>query len=64
MPAAFSPLICPRARFAILSGVFAIPLAHVGHWWGYVLYAVPALIVLFATVQSLIAQRRERRAQK
>ncbi|MGZ5313974.1 MAG: hypothetical protein ACXWEA_07190 [Solirubrobacterales bacterium] len=44
--------------------MFAIPLAHVGHWWGYVLYAVPALIVLFATVQSLIAQRRQRRTQK
>ena len=43
--------------------MLTLPLAHVGHWWGYVLYAVPALIVFFATVQSLIAQRRERRAE-
>ncbi len=39
----------------------SIPLAHVGHWWGYLLYAVPALIVLGATIQSFIAQRRARR---
>jgi hypothetical protein len=41
-----------------------IPLAHIGHWWGYILYAVPAIIVFVATVQSLIAQRRERRAEE
>lgn len=43
--------------------MLALPIAHVGHWWGYVLYAVPALIVLVATVHSLIAQRRERRSE-
>jgi hypothetical protein len=42
----------------------AIPLAHIGHWWGYILYAVPAIIVFVATAQSLIAQRRERRAEE
>jgi len=53
-------LIWTCACFAILSSVPAIPLAHIGHWWGYILYAVPAIIVFVATVQSLIAQRRER----
>lgn len=44
--------------------MIAIPLAHVGHWWGYILYAVPALIVFVATIHSLITQRRERRAEE
>jgi hypothetical protein len=46
--------------FAILAAM-SVLLAHVGHWWGYLLYAVPALIVLGATIQSFFAQRRARR---
>lgn len=34
-------------------------LAHAGHWLVWVLYAVPALIVLAATINSVLAQRRE-----
>jgi hypothetical protein len=42
-----------------MSDVFL--LAHAGHWALWVLYAVPVLIVLGATAQAFI---RERRAQK
>jgi ABC-type multidrug transport system permease subunit len=38
-----------------------LPLAHIGHWWMWILYAVPALIVFAATVHSALAQRRARR---
>ncbi len=37
----------------------AVPLAHVGHWWTYILYAVPVVIVLGAVVRTLVQQRRE-----
>jgi hypothetical protein len=36
-------------------------LAHVGHWWTWVIYAVPVLIVLAASAQALLQQRREDR---
>lgn len=36
-------------------------LAHVGHWALWVLYAVPVLVVLGATAQAVIRERRERR---
>jgi hypothetical protein len=35
-----------------------ILLAHIGHWWGYLLYAVPLIIVLISIVNS---RRRDRR---
>jgi heme exporter protein D len=39
-----------------------LPLAHVGHWAFYVLYAVPVLIVLGSIVLTTLRQRRERGA--
>lgn len=39
-------------------------LAHVGHWWTWVLYAVPVLIVLGASVHALLDQRREDRERE
>jgi hypothetical protein len=36
-------------------------LAHAGHWALWVLYAVPVVIVLVATLHSLIQQRRQDR---
>ena len=39
-------------------------LAHVGHWAMWVLYLVPVVIVLAASVNALIAQRREDRGQE
>jgi cytochrome c-type biogenesis protein CcmH/NrfF len=38
-----------------------IPLAHVGHWWTYVLYAVPVIIVLVSVALTVLRQRREGR---
>jgi ABC-type multidrug transport system permease subunit len=35
--------------------------AHVGHWWMWILYLVPVVIVLAASLHSFIAQRREER---
>jgi hypothetical protein len=34
-----------------------IPLAHVGHWWTYVLYAVPVIIVLVSVAITLVRER-------
>jgi hypothetical protein len=36
----------------------ALPLAHIGHWWTYILYAVPVIIVLASVVTTLIKERR------
>ena len=38
-----------------------IPLAHVGHWWTYVLYAIPVVIVLASVAMTLIRERRAKR---
>ena len=39
-----------------------VPLiAHVGHWYIWVLYAVPVLVVIAASVHALIDQRRDDR---
>jgi ABC-type multidrug transport system permease subunit len=40
-------------------GMLLMPLAHVGHWWTYILYAVPVIIVLGSVVSTLIKERRE-----
>ena len=37
----------------------ALLLAHVGHWWTWVIYAVPVLIVLVSIVVSVVRRRRE-----
>ena len=37
-----------------------LPLAHVGHYAIWILYAIPILIVAVAIVRSTIAQRRAR----
>jgi len=37
-----------------------LPLAHVGHWWVYVLYAVPVVIVLGSVAVTLVRDRRGR----
>jgi hypothetical protein len=38
-------------------------LAHAGHWTLWVLYAIPVVIVLFASAQAFIRERRERDGQ-
>lgn len=41
-----------------------LPLAHVGHYAIWVLYAVPVLIVAAAIVRSMVAQRRWERDEE
>jgi cytochrome c-type biogenesis protein CcmH/NrfF len=41
--------------------VTPLPLAHLGHWWTYILYGVPVAIVLFSVVTTTIRERREQR---
>jgi heme exporter protein D len=38
-----------------------IPLAHVGHWAMYVLYAVPLVVVMTSIVVTTVRERRLRR---
>jgi hypothetical protein len=40
------------------AAVALLPLAHVGHWWTYILYAVPVIIVLASVAVTLIRERR------
>jgi hypothetical protein len=35
-----------------------LPFAHVGHYWIWILYAIPILIVSAAIVKSFISQRQ------
>ncbi len=37
-----------------------IPLAHIGHWWGYLLYAIPLAIVLVSILTATLRGRRGR----
>ncbi len=41
--------------------MLGLPLAHLGHWWLYVLYAVPVIIVLASVVTTTVRERRKRR---
>jgi hypothetical protein len=38
-------------------------LAHVSHWWMWILYLVPVLVVLTASIRALVEQRREDRGR-
>ena len=42
----------------------AIPLAHVGHWYLWVAYEIPVVIVLGASFRAFRQQRREDRVQQ
>ncbi len=39
----------------------AIPLAHLGHWYLWIPYAIPVLVVLAASLHAFRQQRREDR---
>lgn len=47
-----------------MMAMLEIPLAHVGHWWLYVLYAVPVIIVLASVVTTTLRQRRSSRDEE
>ena len=38
-------------------------LAHAGHWALWILYTVPVVIVLFATGQAFVRERRARKQE-
>jgi heme exporter protein D len=38
-----------------------LPLAHLGHWYLWVPYAIPIIVVLAASIHALRQQRREDR---
>jgi hypothetical protein len=39
-------------------------LAHVGHWYMWLLYAVPVLVVVAASLHALVDQHREDRERE
>jgi hypothetical protein len=51
----------PRRQAGIL---IAVPLAHLGHWYLWIPYAIPVVVVLGASVHALRQQRREDAARE
>jgi hypothetical protein len=43
---------------------FPLPVAHVGHWYLWIPYAIPVLIVLAASLRAFRQQRAEDREQR
>jgi hypothetical protein len=43
---------------------FGVPLAHLGHWYLWVPYAIPVIVVLAASFHALRQQRREDRERE
>lgn len=41
-----------------------VPLAHVGHWYFWPLYALPVLIVLWSAIATTVRERRADRDGK
>lgn len=44
-----------------LVAALSLPLAHLGHWWSYLLYGIPVAIVLVSVVLSLVRRHRGER---
>ena len=40
---------------------FAVPLAHLGHWYLWIPYVIPVVVVLAASLHAFRTQRREDR---
>ena len=43
---------------------YPVPLAHLGHWYLWVPYAIPVIIVLAASIHAFRQQRREDRERE
>jgi uncharacterized membrane protein (DUF2068 family) len=41
-----------------------IPLAHAGHWYEWVPFLIPVVIVLAVSIRALIQQRHEQRKRE
>jgi hypothetical protein len=42
----------------------SLPLAHLGHWWSYILYAVPLAVVIGSIIVTTRQDKREREAER
>jgi len=40
-----------------------LPLAHLGHWYFWPLYALPVLIVLWSAIATTLRERRSSREE-
>ena len=49
----------PEPGLAIL-GPMDLPIAHLGHWYWYPLYAIPVVIVLVSAVLTALRERRSK----
>lgn len=43
---------------------FTPPLAHTGHWYEWVPYLLPVVIVLAVSIRAFLHQRREGREER
>ena len=41
-----------------------LPLAHLGHWYFFPVYAAPALIILISAIRVTVKERRKAREQE
>jgi len=41
-----------------------LPLAHLGHWYFWPLYALPVLIVLWSAIATTLRERRASREEE
>lgn len=41
-----------------------VPLAHTGHWYAWIPYLIPVVIVLAASGRAILHQRREQRERE
>jgi hypothetical protein len=42
----------------------SMPLAHAGHWYEWIPFLLPVVIVLAASIRAIIHQRREERERE
>ena len=58
-------IIIKFALTSYFSAMSFLPLlAHAAHWYMWILYAVPVLVVIAASVYALIDQRRQGRERE
>ena len=51
------------ARTPLRSSEMALPPAHLGHWWAYILYAVPLAVVIGSIVVTRAQDKRAARTE-
>jgi hypothetical protein len=43
---------------------FEAPLAHAFHWWEWIPYLIPVVVVLGVSIRAIVHQRREERERE